>query len=234
MKSTFVKNLILPGTLLMIGGVSGYMLGQKNANINILNESDIIKRADTVPHPVSFEPAPMWKPTEYFLVPGKKTNLDFEVFSIVERIKDDNRPYLKKATVFTNMAGYSPWIVYSDEGDPLKDNAQTAPNPLSYFTAGAGLCLMTQVSAAETALGIKLDDVKIEQRIRYTQDDLMTRDTIGRTESVETNILVKSDQPVEIIKEFKDLSLQSCFAGEALKNATPIATKLLINGHEVK
>jgi len=232
-KSSVLRSLALPAVFLG-GGAVGYLIGYQTVRVNVLYETGIVTRTDALPRPVSFEPSAMMEFSPTAMLRGRKFDLDFEVISVVERVPGDTSPFLKKATVATNMPGYSTWVLYSDEGDPKGKNLQKAPNPLNYFTAGASLCLMKQINGAETALGIELEDVRVEQRIKYSQDDLMTRNAMGRTESVETNILIKSDLPRGMLKELTNLSLQSCLTGEALKNKTDLATKLFVNGEEMK
>lgn len=71
------------------------------------------------------------------------------------------------------------------------------------------------------ALKLDIEDYRIEQRIGYTEN---------KTTDVDTYVLFNSSDPQEDLEQLFGLSLQMCFAGEALKNATEMETSLFLNG----
>jgi uncharacterized OsmC-like protein len=236
-KAVNIKMVAIVIIALAVGCGAGFYISQQFFPMKVYDYgydeagNMITIRAENPPQITSFEPSPDIELSLTDMIAGKITTLDFEVVSVVERIPSAESEMLKKATVHCNIPGYDTWVLVCDEGNPM--GYQQAPNPLNYFTAGAGLCLMTHISGAEHALGIELDDVRIEQRITYLQTDIMTDNATGDTKTVETNIIIESDESEEVLKQLRDIALSSCFAGEAFKNPTPIESKLFINGNEV-
>ena len=71
----------------------------------------------------------------------------------------------KSGTVSVNIPGFSPVTLYCDEQPPVGED--TAPPPLAFFAAGIGFCLMTHLTDILTARKIKIDSLKLEQRIKF-------------------------------------------------------------------
>jgi len=156
-----------------------------------------------------------------------------EVSVIVEEMPNKNSKYLKKGTVSINVPGYSSWEVWSDEGSI--GAGDQAPCPLDYLTLGTAFCLTSHLRLATEAMGLDPGNMKVEMRSYYGQyGDFGKEGTYGTTESIKTHILVHSDLPREQLLKIIKIGQNNCYATEGFKYATPIATKIFINGQEVK
>ena len=151
------------------------------------------------------------------------------IVTSTERILNKEAPFLKKGVVKPiGEDQFSAWELLSDEGGA--DHAQTAPNPLTYFAAGAASSLLTQVERSIQILDIEVEDVKVETKIFFRWTDTMTNKWAGYTDKVVANIIMKSKEPPEKIKELKQLALKAWAVGESLANKTTIDAATVING----
>jgi len=141
----------------------------------------------------------------------------------------------KTGVVQVNIPGFSPVRLYCDEQPPVGDD--TAPPPLAFFCAGIGFCLMTHLTDILTARKIRVDSLKLEQRIRFKTNLGTMRElghtTEGETEHVETHVIVESPEPARRILELLNEAEGACMAHHALRNPIPWSTRLVHNGTEV-
>jgi uncharacterized OsmC-like protein len=113
----------------------------------------------------------------------------------------------------------------------------TAPPPLAFFAAGIGFCLMTHLTDILTARKIKVDSLKLEQRIKF-QTNLGTMRELGHTtegecQHVETHVIIESDEPESRIVDLLAEAEGACMAHHALRNPIPWSTRLVHNSKEV-
>ena len=140
----------------------------------------------------------------------------------------------KSGTVSVNIPGFSPVTLYCDEQPPVGED--TAPPPLAFFAAGIGFCLMTHLTDILTARKIKIDSLKLEQRIKFRTNLGHMRDhgymTEGGCDMVETHVIIDSPEPEEKIIDLLSEAEGGCMAHYALRNPIPWSTRLVYNGNE--
>lgn len=160
-------------------------------------------------------------------------DMEFVVVAIAEMVEDPDRPYLQEVKVHAIQEHYIPWTLYVDDsiGNEGEDKA---PSSLDYLTAGTGLCLTSQLSALAMSMQEQLEDYRVEQEINFRQENTMTEDMAGYTDSIVTYIIVNGQAPDEAFKEFSNLALQMCFAGESFLNETEMINSLYVNGEIVE
>ncbi|MDV7186212.1 OsmC family protein [Lutibacter sp. TH_r2] len=200
--------------------ISGGTINAQNNEKPIQKDYKVIKRVDNFNQPTTFYP------TKATAVNGAITE---NVVTSSKRLLNKEKPFLKKGVVKTvGEENLSAWQMTSDEGG----NPQSAPNPLTYFTAGAASDLLTQVERSIQIMGLDVDNVKVETEIFFRWTDIMTDDWSGYTDKVVANIVIKSNEPTEKIKELKDMAIKAWSIGESLTNATPIDKAFIINGDD--
>ncbi|PKQ64493.1 hypothetical protein BZG02_06715 [Labilibaculum filiforme] len=178
----------------------------------------VVKRVDNFNQPTTFYP------TKATPVNGA---ISENVVTSAKRILNQEKPFLKKGVVKTvGEDKLSAWQMTSDEGG----NPQSAPNPLTYFTSGAASDLLTQVERSIQIMGLDVESVKVETEFFFRWSDIMTDKWSGFTDKVVTNIIVKSNEPIEKIKELKEMAVRAWSIGESLANKTPINKANIING----
>ncbi|MDD9301283.1 MAG: OsmC family protein [Desulfobacter sp.] len=158
--------------------------------------------------------------------------------AICENIATTTQNIVSKEAVFLKKGmvkpvgedSFSPWELVSDEGGSA--HHQTAPNPLTYYAAGASSSLLTQVERLIQLLDLKVEDVKVESKIFFRWADPMSDHWSGYTDKVISNILIKSGESPEKIKTLKEKALKAWAVGEGLANKTTIDVKILINADD--
>jgi uncharacterized OsmC-like protein len=181
------------------------------------------ERSPAAATPTAFTPDPFRraKPPE---------PLQFEVNLVAEA----GRMQHKTGTVTVNIPGFSSLTLYCDEQPPVGEDQ--APPPLAYFCAGIGFCLMTHLTDIYTARKIEITSLKLEQRVRFATNLSHMRDlghtTDGKTELVETHVLIESPEPRERIEALLNEAEGACMAHFALRNPIPWTTRLVHNGDE--
>jgi uncharacterized OsmC-like protein len=180
----------------------------------------VVKRVDNFNQPTTFYP------TKARPINGA---ISENVVTSAKRILNKEKPFLKKGVVKTvGEKNLSAWQMTSDEGG----FPQSAPNPLTYFTSGAASDLLTQVERGIQIMGLQVEDVKVETEFFFRWDNIMTDNWSGYTDKVVTNIVVKSNEPAEKIKELKEMAVRAWSIGESLANKTPINKANIINGDD--
>ena len=179
---------------------------------------------DSAPAPTEFEPAPFRKAK----VPEP---LQFEV-NIVAHAEERQK---KNGLIQVSIPGFSPVKLYCDEQPPVGDD--TAPPPLAFFSAGIAFCLLTHLTDILTARNIKVDSMRIEQRIRF-KTNLSTMRTLGHTtegecEAIESHVLIDSPESEETIRNLVAEAEGACMAHHAMRNPTPWSTRTVHNGSEI-
>ena len=124
----------------------------------------------------------------------------------------------------------SAWELVSDEGGA--GHKQTAPNPLTYYAAGASSSLLTQVERLIQILDLDVEEVKVESKIFFRWSDPMSAKWSGYTDKVISNILITSNESPDKIKELQEKALRAWAVGEGLANKTKIDVGILINADD--
>lgn len=179
------------------------------------------ERASATPEPTAFTPDP-------FRRARAPDPLQFEVNLVAEAGTKQH----KTGSVSVNIPGFSPLTLYCDEQPPVGEDQ--APPPLAYFCAGIGFCLMTHLTDIYTARKIEIISLRLEQRVRFATNLGHMRDfghtTDGKTELVETHVLIESPEPREQIEALLAEAEGACMAHFALRNPIPWSTRLVHNG----
>ncbi len=179
-------------------------------------------RLDNYTRPTTFTP------TKAVPVNGAITE---NIMTITQNILNKEAHFLKKGVVKpVGEKQFSAWELVSDEGG--SGHGQTAPNPLTYYAAGASSSLLTQVERLVQVLNLDVEDVKVESKIIFRWSDPMRDNWSGYTDKVISNILITSSESPEKIKELKEKALNAWAVGEGLANKTPIDVEILINGDD--
>lgn len=167
-----------------------------------------------------------------------KEGIHFETNVIVRPIEEGTTSkYLKQGILSYNLPGWGSWEVMCDEGT-TGGGTDTAPSPLGYLSLGVAFCLMTHIKETITRDKINIKAIRIEQRVKfhstYNFGDIKLEDIYGYTKSLETNIVVESDEPDERIERLAALSQQACMAANAFITAVPESTRVFHNGNQLK
>lgn len=179
-------------------------------------------RLDGYTRPITFTP------TKAVPVNGAITE---NIATTTQNILNKEAPFLKKGLVKPiGEEQLSAWELVSDEGGG--DHKQTAPNPLTYYAVGASSSLLTQVERFIQIMDLDVKDVKVESKIFFRWSDPMSDKWSGYTDKVISNILVKSSESPDRIKELKEKALRAWAVGEGLANKTTIDVGILINADE--
>lgn len=192
-----------------------------------MSDQTIVRRTDDEPAQHTFD-APAFDKVQ----PGE--DLEFDAHINIEPIGEE--PYLKKATVFSNVPKGGTWEIISDEGTAIGGKG-SAPSPLMYFAVGMGLCLMSHVEIAAQQLDVDLDNVRLEQKssfaTTYTLGDIHPRDIFGRGETQEFHLLIESTAPADELVTFAGWCQQACMALATVDDAAPVVIDLHLNGDHV-
>jgi uncharacterized OsmC-like protein len=204
-------------TALLISGSMAF--AQNSVDNQDIKEYKVAKRLDNYTRPITFTP------TKAIPVNGAITE---NIVTTTQNILNKEAMFLKKGVVKpVGEDAFSAWETTSDEGGT--NHAQTAPNPLTYYAVGSSSSLLTQVERSIQILGLDVEEVKVESKIFFRWSDTMTANWSGFTDKVVSNILIKSNEPVEKIKEAKDLALKAWAVGQGLANKTTIDAEILVN-----
>lgn len=153
------------------------------------------------------------------------------IVTTTQNILNKEAHFLKKGLVKpVGEKQFSAWELVSDEGG--SGHSQTAPNPLTYYAAGASSSLLTQVERFIQILALDIEEVKVESKIFFRWSDPMSAKWSGYTDKVISNILIKSSESPEKIKQLKEKALKAWAVGEGLANKTTIDAGILINADD--
>ena len=213
---TQLKTISILTALLISGSIA---FAQNSVDNQDIKEYKVAKRLDNYTRPITFTT------TKAIPVNGAITE---NIVTSTQNILNKEAMFLKKGVVKpVGEDAFSAWETTSDEGGT--NHAQTAPNPLTYYAVGSSSSLLTQVERSIQILGLDVEEVKVESKIFFRWSDTMTANWSGFTDKVVSNILIKSNEPVEKIKEAKDLALKAWAVGHGLASKTTIDAKILVN-----
>jgi uncharacterized OsmC-like protein len=204
---------------LIISGSSAFAQNDVNHSSKVYQ---VETRLDNYTRPITFTPK------EAIPVNGA---ISENIVTTTQNILNKEAHFLKKGLVKPlGEAQFRAWELVSDEGGA--GHSQTAPNPLTYFAAGASSSLLTQVERFIQILELDVEDVKVESKIFFRWSDPMSADWSGYTDKVISNILIKSSESTEKIKELKEKALKAWAVGEGLADKTTIDVGILINADD--
>lgn len=138
----------------------------------------------------------------------------------------------KRARVAAATPGGAHFEIHSDEGAMLGGQA-AAPTPLAYFMAGAGFCLMTHITGYLRFTELQISRLRIEMRANFhTTLGHVERGNqgIGGCDSIETLVIVDSDEPADKLQAFIAVCEEACIASQTLAKAIPGSVTLIQNG----
>jgi uncharacterized OsmC-like protein len=206
-------------TALLISGNAAFAQTDLNQDSKIYQ---IEKRLNNYTNPITFTA------TKAIAVNGA---ISENVITTTQRLLNKEAPFLKKGLIkAVGVEQSSPWELISDEGGEAHN--QTAPNPLTYYISGISSSLLTQVERSIQILNLDIEDVKIESKIFFRWQDAMTDKWSGYTDKVVSNILIKSNESPQKIKELKEMAIKAWAVGEGLANKTTIDTDIVINADD--
>ncbi|MFA6830812.1 MAG: OsmC family protein [Bacteroidaceae bacterium] len=223
----------LLGVVALVGGVVWFSMSSEKRNMisfMMLNgesydnyqEYQVVDRNDEALNPTSFEPS---------VAPTVEGSANCTIVAITEMVKNEKSKMLKKGMVqSTGVDDYTGWHVIADEGADEGSNP-FGPSPLSYYTAGIAANLHTQIIRAANVKGAKLDNIKVEVLNKFRWNEMLSPQGAGFLDVTNTNIIIESSEPEEVIQEIKAMAINSWTAGEALRNETVIEPSLVVNGN---
>ncbi len=182
----------------------------------------IVEKADQGPKLTTFEARPFEKPR-----PGEQ--MVFEVNLVAESLDGMK----KRAVVEPNLPTWGAYSLTCDEGSALGGD-DAAPPPLGYLSAGIAFCLLTHLSSYVRAREMKIDSIRIEQRVNFSTtlvtDAEQMGDLKGSCDGVETHVIVEGSEPEDKVQELVRVSENACMAMQSIINATRKSTHLHLNG----
>lgn len=172
------------------------------------------------------------EPSAFAVTPFEKPKAGERMLFEVNVVAEAEERMAKRARVEPNLPSWGCFEIRCDEGGALGGD-DTAPPPLGYLSAGLAFCLLTHLSSFIRARKLRIDDIRVEQRVRFSTS-LVTEaendaDLQGACDGVETHVIVKSDEPREKLEELLEVSERACMAMQAFVNATPQQTRLHLN-----
>ena len=192
-------------------------------------QNHVMVKLEARREPSSFEVAQFDKKA----VPTR--GIAFESHVCVEPVTEGTESkFLKRASLSFNLPGWSPWEVMVDEGT-TGGGMDSAPSPLGYLSVGVASCLLTHLVAAIDLQKLDIRSLRVEQRIRFHSTfnfspDIDPQDIVGRTLSLDTDVVIDSDESNEALERLVALSDQACFAANAFISQVPASTKLVRSG----
>jgi uncharacterized OsmC-like protein len=131
-----------------------------------------------------------------------------------------------------DTAGFA---IISDEGAYLPGGEGTAPTPLTYFVAGAALCLLSQVTQVSKMKKIAIRDEQVKARVHFHEEGSVLAGTKqGFCDSWELELSLASDHPAEEIRELYRLAHRMCFAEAALREGARPTCRHYLNGQPLE
>ncbi|MBI3158384.1 MAG: OsmC family protein [Chloroflexi bacterium] len=127
------------------------------------------------------------------------------------------------------------FAIISDEGDYLPGGEGAAPTPLTYFVAGAALCLLSQVTQVSKMKKIAIQGEQVRARVRFHEEGSVLAGTKqGFCDSWEVELSLESEHPAEDICELYRLAHRMCFAEAALRDGARPVYKHFLNGQPLE
>lgn len=162
--------------------------------------------------------------------PGHRTRPDSEHPIAVRFSGEIVEKERKRAVVAEEIPKGSEFEIISDEGRDIGGD-ELAPTPLSYFAAGIGFCLLSQIGLYAKAHGLILNSVRSEQTMRFSVAGSWLRgDRRGAGLDLETTLEFCSREPGERILECVRSAELACFAHQSIHSDVAVRTTVIVNG----
>lgn len=159
----------------------------------------------------------------------ERTYRPIEVFATATTIKG----WRKEAIAGQPETGG--FAIISDEGDYLPGGEGTAPTPLTYFVAGAALCLLSQVTQVSKMKKIAIRNEQVKTLVRFHEEGSVLAGTKqGVCDGWEIQLSLESDHSPEEIRELYRLAHRMCFAEAALREGARPASVHFLNGQPLE
>jgi uncharacterized OsmC-like protein len=135
--------------------------------------------------------------------------------------------------VVAGQLGAETFAFVADEGSYIPGGEGTAPSPLTYFTAGVALCLLSQLSiiAGKKKIAVRNEHVKVTARF-HEQGSVLQGTKNGVCDGFDVEISLESNEPKETIAEMIRLARQMCFADYAISHPIAVNARYFLNGEE--
>lgn len=121
------------------------------------------------------------------------------------------------------------FALHGDEPEEILGD-RTGPNAVEVLLAALGSCLSVGYAANAAAMGIDLEDLRIEMA-----GDLDLRGFLGISEdvrpgydSIECTVYVDADAPAETLEELRDRVEATSPLVDVITNDVPLATRLVV------
>jgi hypothetical protein len=205
--------------------------GTANSDESYVDDYQTSKITEEVVLPTYIELVPQEDQEMGLNIVESMSNLEFEIYAVTESANDSQITYLKNVAI--SSPTFETWNVLSDEFMGESDQP-VAPTSLEYFTMGTSLCLKSQTTLTSTIMDLDYTDYRVEHQFDYRNEDVGTADMAGYMDTIQTYVIVESDESMERLETFYKKSLALCFAGEGLTQETEMDTTCYLNGSEMK
>ena len=130
--------------------------------------------------------------------------------------------------------GFGTFAFVADEGSYMPGGEGTAPTPLTYFVAGAALCLLSHLTeiAANQKLVLRNPSVKATAKF-HEQGSVLQGSKEGACDGFAISIQIDSDEPQEEIAALMRMARHVCFAMDALSSQVPLTFDNTLNDEHV-
>jgi uncharacterized OsmC-like protein len=121
-----------------------------------------------------------------------------------------------------------------DEGEFLGGDG-TAPNPLAYFVASIGFCLLTQLTRACAIEDLAIESAEMDVRASFPLESKYgIDDTSAACEGVTYTVDVRGDVDPERLRSALEWAESVCHVVRSLKEPVPVEMALRLNGTELQ
>ena len=186
---------------------------------------EIVRKSPAPPAVTQFEPVAFERPKV-----GERGRFEINLVATA------GERQTKSAIVSCSIPGYSAFELTCDEGTSYYGD-DSAPPPLAYLSAGIAFCLLTHLQALVHAHRLRVQSIRVEQRLRYSTTLATTMATLaapdGRCDGLETHVLVDSDEAPEKIALLVAQAEAACMAHQTVLQPTPASLRVLLNGAAV-
>ena len=158
---------------------------------------------------------------------------------IAMREPDANRRIITRAKVRTDgnlikEARVGKFTFQSDEAAMLGGD-DTAPNPLAYFVASIGFCLLTQLTRACALEDLAVESIEMDVRASFPLESKYgISDVSAACEQVTYTVDVQGDVDVAAMAKALEWAESVCHVVRSLKEPVPVEMALKLNGEAVE
>jgi uncharacterized OsmC-like protein len=111
----------------------------------------------------------------------------------------------------------------------------SAPNPLGYFVASIGFCLLTQLTRACALEGLAIESAEMDVRASFPLESKYgIDDTSAACEQVTYTVDVKGDVDPDRLRRALEWAESVCHVVRSLKEPVPVEMALRLNGSDLE